>query len=349
MKTFAPFLRIVTSLVLIVIQTAGSLAADKKTKAKPTPTPAEAKKPKPEPGQHYPTMRAAFAAKLPKFDAAWRSAVSDDGGPAQFLALAQDPENRKKDAVGFKPNELPPFGGGFDMDPTEFNPSAFDVYVKDAIKDYSKKHYDEKKPVEVFPGTRVAFSMTVAFNPPDKPDPQKKAVAVFANPRVKPLMPYTLVKSSEGWMLNQKTNRPMSIISFRYTVEVPDDTPVGEMQITLGGTAKGDKDGEFEVDNKYTLRVRKPEPVSRETLLAMWGGGIHALQQANDGNQKAEEAMDIPKLIGGLRERMQKIVARPENAQHGELLRTMFELRPVMTLIEDANARAIINAGRKAK
>jgi hypothetical protein len=282
------------------------------------------KKTKAPPAPKYATQRAAFASKLPEFDAAWQKAVGESGSPGVFLALATHPQNKKKSEVKFQDNEFPVSFSGFGMDPSEWDPSAWDAYLKDVIKDYFKTHADEKTPVEVFPGARVSLSMSVGFDVPENPPAGDKPVAIFANPRVKPLLPYTWAKTSEGWFRGNN-GKPMNVMSFRYTVQVPDDAEPGEMPVTIGGTAKG-PGKEFEVDNKYTFKVKKPGPVSRETLMALWANGVRTLQKAKTDKAATPDIIKkIPELLAALRTQLEKITGRPENATHAELVKLMFE------------------------
>lgn len=293
--------------------------------ALPVPCHADTKKKtKTPPAPKYATQRAAFAAKLPEFNAAWQKAIGEAGSPDVFLALASHPQNKKKSDVKFKDDEFPMTFSGFGMDNSEWDPSAWDAYLKDAVKDYLKTHADEKTPVEVFPGTRVSLSMSVGFDVPENAPAGDKPVAVFANPRVKPLLPYTWAKTSEGWFRGND-GKPMNVMSFRYTVQVPDDAEPGDLPVTIGGTAKGPKD-EFEVDNKYTFRVKKPVPVSRETLMALWANGVNTLQKAkNDKAATPDIIKKIPELLTALRTQLEKITARPENTANAELVKLMFE------------------------
>jgi hypothetical protein len=82
MKILSSLANVIALLVvLVVLQPAYIIAADKKPQGKAAPA---TKSPA---NQHYATMRAAFAAKLPKFDAAWRSAIAEVGSRRSGIFL----------------------------------------------------------------------------------------------------------------------------------------------------------------------------------------------------------------------------------------------------------------------
>ena len=284
-------------------------AAEKRSKSKTATAVQTTKKASPQPDKKYQSLKAEFAAKCPRFAAAWEKAIAS-GSPDDFLALAKHKENKQVIQIGGSHS----FSDHF--------MTAFSVFASAGLSPHfaAAPHDESDAVLEVAAGGTIRFPLVGVFSTPIQPTsafpsfaPAKGEKCELRDFAVSPAFPFGANEESQAWFRIKDEN--LGNLTVRFTVQIPADAPLGEQKLTVSALAVGPKEGLFsreKVEKTFAIHIVPTPAWSREGLLCLWQTGVeagHSLTESPGMNDSARKATQA--TIAALRERIEKIAAEP--------------------------------------